>query len=88
MFKHGNDCDPFIRVEALDGPIIFPSIAGIDGSWWTCLLVGNILKHRIAITLNHIYICLYIHTSLSRVRLFVTPWTVAHQAPLSMGFSG
>ena len=23
---------------------------------------------------------------LSRVRLFVTPWTVAHQAPLSMGF--
>ena len=25
--------------------------------------------------------------SLSRVRLFVTPWTVASQAPLSMGFS-
>ena len=25
--------------------------------------------------------------SLSRVRLFVTPWTVAHQIPLSMGFS-
>ena len=24
---------------------------------------------------------------LSRVRLFVTPWTVAHQAPLSLGFS-
>ena len=24
--------------------------------------------------------------SLSRVRLFVTPWTVAHQAPLSVGF--
>ena len=24
---------------------------------------------------------------LSRVRLFVTPWTVAHQAPLSVGFS-
>ena len=23
----------------------------------------------------------------SRVRLFVTPWIVAHQAPLSMGFS-
>ena len=26
------------------------------------------------------------HT-LSRVQLFVTPWTVAHPAPLSMGFS-
>ena len=25
--------------------------------------------------------------SLSRVRLFATPWTVAHQAPLSMGFA-
>ena len=25
--------------------------------------------------------------SLSRVRLFVTVWTVAHQAPQSMGFS-
>ena len=23
----------------------------------------------------------------SRVQLFVIPWTVAHQAPLSMGFS-
>ena len=26
--------------------------------------------------------------SLSHVRLFVTPGTVTHQAPLSMGFSG
>ena len=25
--------------------------------------------------------------SLSHVRLFATPWSVAHQAPLSMGFS-
>ena len=25
--------------------------------------------------------------SLSRVRLFMTPWTIAHQAPLSMEFS-
>ena len=25
--------------------------------------------------------------SLSRVQLFATPWTVAHQAPLSVGFS-
>ena len=26
-------------------------------------------------------------SSLSRVRLFVTPWTAAYQAPPSMGFS-
>ena len=25
--------------------------------------------------------------SLSRVRLFVTPWTIAYQVPTSMGFS-
>ena len=25
--------------------------------------------------------------SLSQVRLFVTPWAIAHQVPLSMGFS-
>ena len=25
--------------------------------------------------------------SLSRARLFVTPWTIAYQTPLSMGFS-
>ena len=32
-------------------------------------------------------LCMYVHAkSLSRVRLFVTLWTVAHQAPLSLGF--
>ena len=29
----------------------------------------------------------YILSSISHIRLFVTPWTVAHQVPLSMGFS-
>ena len=28
-----------------------------------------------------------VEESLSHVRLFATPWTVAHQAPLSMGFT-
>ena len=30
----------------------------------------------------------FIVQSLSPVRLFATPWTSAHQAPLSTGFSG
>ena len=30
----------------------------------------------------------HVHKSLSRVPLSVTPWTVAGQSPLSMGFSG
>ena len=32
-------------------------------------------------------ICIFVVQSLSRVQLFVTPWPVAHQAPLSPGFS-
>ena len=32
-----------------------------------------------------IYMCMLSH--FSRVRLFAALWTVAHQAPLSMGFS-
>ena len=38
----------------------------------------------------HIYILLGNYTccaKFSHVQLFETPWTVAHQAPLSMGFS-
>ena len=31
-------------------------------------------------------VCIHVQ-SLSCVRLFATPWTVTHQAPLSMGFS-
>ena len=32
--------------------------------------------------------CMHMHACmLNRVHLFATPWTVAHQAPLSMGFS-
>ena len=33
-------------------------------------------------------VCVCVCISCSVVSAFVTPWTVAHQAPLSMGFSG
>ena len=32
-------------------------------------------------------VCVCVHWLLSHVQLFVTPWTVAHKAPLSMEFS-
>ena len=32
-----------------------------------------------------VYVCVLSH--FSYVRLFATPWTIAYQAPLSMGFS-
>ena len=42
-----------------------------------------------AIAFSHIYVSDQIRSDqlLSRVRLFATPWTAAHQAPPSMGFS-
>ena len=36
---------------------------------------------------NQVLLNLVVVKSLSCVRLFVTPWTVAYQAPQSMGFS-
>ena len=42
---------------------------------WVAISFSNAWKWKVKVTL------------LSRVRLFVTPWTAAYQAPLSMGFS-
>ena len=55
----------------------------------------NIWKFSVHILLKpglenfqHYFACMKVKVkSLSRVRLFATPWTVAHQAPPSMGFS-
>ena len=42
---------------------------------------------RLFCSLIYMCVCVCVPVqSLSHVRLFVTPWTVAHQAPLSMGF--
>ena len=38
------------------------------------------------ITFSVIITCTHIPKSLRRVRLFAAPWTVAYQAPLSIGF--
>ena len=56
----------------------------IDGSPQGFPIPG-ILQAR---TLEWVAISLCVKVkSLSRVRLLATPWTAAHQAPLSMGFS-
>ena len=36
---------------------------------------------------THIYIYLCVYQSLSHIQLFVTPWAIIHQTPLSMEFS-
>ena len=35
----------------------------------------------------HACVCACVLSRFSCIQLFATPWTVAHQAPLSMGFS-
>ena len=45
-----------------------------------------IRKIQMKTTVKYHYIPLVL-SCFSRVRICVTPWTIAHQAPLSMGFS-
>ena len=45
-----------------------------------------LLYFQIDLFLKELYIYIYMK-SLSRVRVFATLWTVAHQAPQSTGFS-
>jgi len=51
------------------------------------ILYKSISIWEIYIAKNTVYIMCLKVKSLSRVWLFATPWTVAYQAPLSMGFS-
>ena len=50
----------------------------LDTFWNVHHILDFILKF-------HVCVCVCVCV-LSHNRLFVTPWTVAHQAPLSMGF--
>ena len=45
----------------------------------------SFLPYLLSLSLKSLLLLLLSH--FSRVRLFVTPWTIAYQAPLSMGFS-
>ena len=65
-------CDP------IDGSIpdsTFPEILQARILEWVAISFSSAWKWKVKVK------------SLSRVRLFATPWTAAHQAPPSMGFS-
>ena len=71
----------FSRVQLCnptDGSLPGSSVPGILQARileWVAISFSNAWKWKVKVKLR------------SWVRLFVTPWTVAHQAPLSMGFS-
>ena len=64
-------CDP------IDGSLPGPTVPGILQARtleWVAIFFSSAWKWEVKVK------------SLSRVQLFTTPWTVAYQAPLSMGF--
>ena len=65
-------CDP-IDGSPLGSPV--PGILQARTLEWVAISFSNAWKWKVKVK------------SLSRVRLLVTPWTAAHQAPPSMGFS-
>ena len=65
-------CDP-IDSSPPGSPV--PGILKARTLEWVAISFSNAWKGKVKVK------------SLSRVRLFETPWTAAHQAPLSMGFS-
>ena len=52
-----------------------PGILQASTLEWVAISFSNVWKRKVKVK------------SLSRARLFATPWTAAYQAPLSMGFS-
>ena len=64
-------------------------------SWGSYIIISKVhlvksdghSRYLLGLRMNTVTWWYVLNYSLSRVRLFVTPWTVAHQAPLSMGFS-
>ena len=65
-------CDP-IDSSPPGSPV--PGILQARTLEWVAISFSNAWKWKVKVK------------SLSRVRLLATPWTAAHQAPLSMGFS-
>ena len=66
----------FTKTSSLIENIKLFSLLGIGQELLMSFLINTVLvKVKVKVKL------------LSRVQLFATPWTVAYQAPLSMGFS-
>ena len=71
-FSHVRLCDP-IEGSLPGSPV--PGILQARTLEWVAISFSSAGKWKVKVK------------SLSRILLFATPWTAAHQAPLSMGFS-
>ena len=51
---------------------------------WTYLIASDIFSGLLSVRSHCVYVCVFVFSCVWR---FVTPWTIAHHAPLSMEFS-
>ena len=73
--KHGDNIQPWHTPLSIFEPVRC-SVSSSSCGFLTCIQVSQEAS-KVKVKVK----------SLSRVRLFVTPWTIAHQAPPSKGFS-
>ena len=92
VFPPGDLPNPGIKSAAPVSPALQ---ADSTSTTWEALAIA-LSKHQFvadnikALILQIIFLCAHVYSkvkSLSRVWLFATPWTIAYQASLSMGFS-
>ena len=69
---------PWSPVHSADGEVMRRNILEADLAW-----LPNLVHPPLSI-LSKEFVAVW---SLSHIQLFASPWNVAHQAPLSMGFS-
>ena len=67
----------------VDGQLLSRISHGFPSVHVCCLAVSPFLLGHQSCWIRHVYVL----SHFSLVRLFVTLWTIGHQAPLSMGFS-
>ena len=77
-----------LLIRQLYHVVFLPLTCCFKGIEYMCFLSFSWEDLKLNCPSSHPRKCVLYAKSLSCVRLFVTPWTVAHQAPLFMKFSG
>ena len=72
-----------LGLRPLEACPLGPSSAVLKGCLYLLIIPGGVIRPRAHMLL----LLLLLLSRFSRVRLCATPWTVAYQAPPSMGFS-
>ena len=90
LFKMSAVRSGLLLSQGEDSGRVMTSVNSQSLSLCVCLSVHLCVFLSLSLSVSHTHTHTHTHEwvkSLSHVQLFVTPWTVAHQAPLSMGFS-